>query len=577
VHVLTEALRASQDPEQSASIRRALGNAQHLRFTLIGGDPAELDTAITHLSDTAATTAEMTPHSATQVLAPAMARHSRYKLDPEGNGADLAEALRLLRLAVALLPPGDPLRPVALDDFGVVLKSCYEREGDPEKVNEAVRAQREAVALTPQGHEMLGVRLLDLGLTLIQRYSLTEDIEDLQQAQECWRRTATLPGLSRTHYAWVLEAAGLSLMAGFQRSSDPATQVAEAVRLLREALVLTPDLDPLRRSFLASTLMTNWLYTRRFSDVQEARKLADAAVAALPADSPVLPNALGVAATSRMVRSSVLAAPFVRRKVVRLLRREVELTPPGHTQRAHALTALGNVLRIGGLRRRPRRTDLVNAAELFQEAALEQQCAPSARLFAARAWGEVRAECGDWHGALDGYAVAVDLLPFLAPRHLVRSDQEFLLSQVVGLGAEAAACAVRCGRPGLAVGLLEQARGVLLSHAFDADSDLTRLRETAPDLADRFEELRDALDTATDSQDRGFLEHALLGVPHGPDAGADLRQRLAAEWRELTGRIRADHPEFGLLRPVREWDERELRATAAAGPVVLFNVYHLVI
>ncbi|WP_234425795.1 CHAT domain-containing protein, partial [Streptomyces kebangsaanensis] len=39
-----------------------------------------------------------------------------------------------------------------------------------------------------------------------------------------------------------------------------------------------------------------------------------------------------------------------------------------------------------------------------------------------------------------------------------------------------------------------------------------------------------------------------------------------------TDRIRAEHPELGLLRPVRDWDERELRATAAAGPVVLVNV-----
>ncbi|MFI9548886.1 CHAT domain-containing protein [Streptomyces sp. NPDC052016] len=56
------------------------------------------------------------------------------------------------------------------------------------------------------------------------------------------------------------------------------------------------------------------------------------------------------------------------------------------------------------------------------------------------------------------------------------------------------------------------------------------------------------------------------------DAPADRRQQLAAAWRELTSRIRAEHPGLGLLRPVREWDERELRATAAEGPVVLVNV-----
>ncbi|MFV0131934.1 hypothetical protein ACLGIH_01450 [Streptomyces sp. HMX87] len=39
VHVLTEALRASREPGLSAAIRRALGNAQRARFTLIGAMP----------------------------------------------------------------------------------------------------------------------------------------------------------------------------------------------------------------------------------------------------------------------------------------------------------------------------------------------------------------------------------------------------------------------------------------------------------------------------------------------------------------------------------------------------------
>ncbi|MGW1786047.1 CHAT domain-containing protein [Streptomyces sp. NPDC002143] len=574
VHVLTEALRASQDPEQISAIHGALGEAQQTRFALIGGDLAELDSAITHL-DAAATSAELTPDTAPELLAPAMARYARYEHDPEGNRADLTEALRLLRQAVALLPPGHPSRPEALDGLGQVLKGDYARTGNPGELHEAVLAHREAVTLTPEGHARLGVRLLNLSMTLISRHLLTEDGEDLREGQDCWRRATALSSLGRAHHATLLGWAGLSLMAGSQRAPDPAAQLDQAVRLLREPLALTPEGDPLlprRRSNLAGALMNHWRYTRRLSDVREARNLADAAVAALPANSPELLAALGVAATSRMVSSRSLGSSVVRREVVMLLRRAVEVTPPGHTHRTHQLWSLGNVLRIGGTRRRLRRTDLVNAAEAFQEAALEQQCAPSERLNAARAWGEVRAELGDWHSALDGYAVAVDLLHSLAPRHLVRADQEFVLSRAVGLGAAAAACAVRCGRPGLAVGLLEQARGVLFSHAFDADSDLTRLRETAPDLADRFEELRDALDTATDNRDQGFLEDVPLGAIHGPDARADLRQRLAAEWRELTGRIRAEHPELGLLRPVREWDEHELRATAAAGPVVLLNV-----
>ncbi|MEV5551802.1 CHAT domain-containing protein [Streptomyces sp. NPDC052309] len=314
--------------------------------------------------------------------------------------------------------------------------------------------------------------------------------------------------------------------------------------------------------------------TYRSSDVREARELADAVVAALPPDSPELPGALAVAAEARLAGLGSLMSSAVRKEAVALFRRAVEVTPPGHARRTLRLTNLGIVLRDRGTGR-GRRADAAEAAEVFRTAALETQCPPSERLNAARYCGDLWAELGAWDRALDGYVTAVDLLHSVAPRHLLRDDQEFLLSRTVGLGAAAAACAVRCGRPALAVGLLEQARGVLLSHAFDADSDLTRLREAAPRLADRFEELRAALDTATESRDRLSAEFA-DGQPrdasHAAEARADRRQRLAAEWRELTSRIRAEHPGLGLLRPVREWDERELRATAAAGPVVLVNV-----
>ncbi|WP_435224538.1 CHAT domain-containing protein [Streptomyces sp. Tue6028] len=575
VRVLTEALAVSRDPQQGAALRRALGNARRARFTMAGGDPAELDGAIAQFSDTAGAAGEVTPQTAPRLLGPAMALYNRYERDPEENEADLTEALRLLRSAVAVLPRDHPDRPVALDDLGLVLVSSYARTGDPQELHEAVRVHREAVALTPGGHEMLGVRLLNLGMALGVRHLLTEDGEDLREAREFRDRAATLPGLGPAHEAMLRGSQGISLMTGFARAADPVAQLDRAIDRLRQAVALTPEGDPRlprRRHNLAAALMSRCGQRPLLSDAREARELADAVIAALPPASPDLPGALTVAASSRLLSPRALWSSAARDEAVALFRRAVDLTPPGHTQRTPRLMNLGNVLRDRGPGRRRRRADLAAAAAVFQEAAREEQCAPSLRLDSARAWGDVRAELGDWAGAVDGYALAVDLLHSVAPRHLARDDQEFLLSRTVGLGAAAAACAVRCGRPGLAVGLLEQARGVLLSHAFDADSDLTRLRETAPELADRFERLREALDTATDSRAQAFLAEGPLNHARDADAQADLRQRLAAEWRELTRRIRVEHPDLGLLRPVREWDERELRATAAAGPVVLVNV-----
>ncbi|MYR41524.1 CHAT domain-containing protein, partial [Streptomyces sp. SID5910] len=579
VAVFSGALDAARDPEQRVGVRAALGNALRARHARTG-DPADLDAAISHLSAVAAVSTQATPRSGARLLAPAMALHARYRLDPDGNHADLAEALTLLRRAESLLPPGHPERPVTLCDLGLVLSDSYEHGGRPDELNEAIEALRAGVALTPDGHEMLGVRLLNLGMALGLRHGLSGDGEDLREAQECRDRAGRLPGLGRAHRATLLGSTGISVMTGFERAPDPVARLGEAIGLFRQALALTPADDPLlprRRHNLAIALMARCERAWRRSDAREAHRLADAVVAALPEDSPELPAALTVAAESRLSGLGSLVAPGVRAEAVALLRRAVEATPPGHARRALRLTNLGVVLRDRSTGR-GRDADLAEAAEVFRTASLEQQCPPSQRLNAARACGDLWARLGVWDRALDAHVRAVDLLHSVAPRHLPRDDQELLLGRTVGLGATAAACAVRCGRPGLAVGLLEQARGVLLSHAFDADSDLTRLRERAPALADRFEELRAALDTATESREplsEESTDRLADGGAHpsgAADARADRRQRLAAEWEELTRRIRTEHPGLGLLRPVREWDESELRATAAAGPVVLVNV-----
>ncbi|MFD6420468.1 CHAT domain-containing protein [Streptomyces sp. NPDC060198] len=571
IALFSGALRAAESPESAGVLRVSLSNALRAR-SVATGSHADLDAALS-LIERPLSSAEGPEGPRLPLLTPAMALYNRYLRDPRTNRADLDEALRRLRLAVALMPTGHPDRPTALDDLGLVLIACHQQSGDPAELNEAVTAHRESVALTREGHGSLGPRLLNLSGALSLRHQLTEDGADLREVQECRRRAAELPGTSVAHRASTLSSLGIGLVSGFERLPGPADRLDEAVRLLRQGLALTPEGDPMlprRRLNLAVALLhriSHGVRQDEAAEAREARALADAVVAALSPDSPHLAGALTVAANARLLNPLTLVSSKARAEVVALLRRALGATAPGHPTRTRRLTNLGNALRLTGPRRRPEHGALAEAAEHFRQAALEQQCPPAPRLGAAQAWGEVRAELGDWAGALEGYVVAVDLLHSVAPRHLVRDDQEFLLSRTVGLGSAAAACAVRCGRPGLAVGLLEQARGVMLSHTFDADSDLTRLRETAPDLADRFEELRAALDRATGSD--GFLPEEASGPV---DTRADERQLLATAWQDLTATIRAEHPELGLLRPVRDRDEGELRTTAAAGPVVLVNV-----
>ncbi len=66
------------------------------------------------------------------------------------------------------------------------------------------------------------------------------------------------------------------------------------------------------------------------------------------------------------------------------------------------------------------------------------------------------------------------------------------------LGGDSAACAVAAGRPGRAMELLEQGRGVLWSQTLNRRTDTTALVSTVKALADRLVAIRSELDQPTD-------------------------------------------------------------------------------
>ena len=71
----------------------------------------------------------------------------------------------------------------------------------------------------------------------------------------------------------------------------------------------------------------------------------------------------------------------------------------------------------------------------------------------------------------------------------------------------------KAGQPALAAQLLDHGRGVLLGQALDERTDLTALASSRPDLAARFNQLRDQLDPRLPGADP-----ALAAGPDGQQA-----------------------------------------------------------
>jgi hypothetical protein len=215
---------------------------------------------------------------------------------------------------------------------------------------------------------------------------------------------------------------------------------------------------------------------------------------------------------------------------VRVAREAVAGLPAEHPDRVHLLRALALALKS----RRRRLGDTVagrEARSLLAEAAQTGHDGPLRRALTANMAGLLAMNDGDWREAAEHLAYAIALLPDVASRRLSRRDRESQLSLLTGLIQRAAVCAVAVGAAKSAVVLLERGRGILLRQALEGHSDLTDLRRWRPDLADRFEDLRQRIDVvsiATGIAGDGFnFDHI------------HARHDLTRQWQQLIEEIRS--------------------------------------
>lgn len=139
-----------------------------------------------------------------------------------------------------------------------------------------------------------------------------------------------------------------------------------------------------------------------------------------------------------------------------------------------------------------------DAIPVLHEATRAPAAPITIRLTAAADWTRALENTGATAQArYTAYREAVELLPLLAWRGSSRADHERLLAEQTGLASVAAAAAIDADDPGAAIEVLEHSRSVLWGRMLDLRTDLAGLRAADPDLADRLDAVRAALDTTS--------------------------------------------------------------------------------
>lgn len=508
------------------------------------------------------------------------------------------DLLERLALMIERTAPRRRRHSQAVEIYAAALMVRHLMSGRKGDLDEAIRVGRSLLTMRPSRKDSeLLFRRVQLASGLYLKYLNTNDRQFLDESIRLQREVRAM--ISPGHLIWATVTSNLAVGLGerFGESGD-VDALRESVVLQREAIASTPTDD-------YQTVLTRSVGVILSPTTGRARRLAARSeVGSAVVNAHQLPQRLANLGSVLNFLFTIDGDPDLLVEAVDVLRRALRLLPIGHTQRPSVSRQLADALLVTqshggdppvgnllveaaallrqGLASLPADhpdaaiqryllgevsyrhyastgddADRVVAIEHWRDACQVTTALPEVRGAAAQRWGDAAAQASDWPEAVEGYAVAVEMVGRRASRSLARADQERALRGPAGVVRNAAACAVAAGNPNLAVELLEQGRGILLSRVLDTRSDLSELRSQHPHLAAEFVRVRDAFDRPSTSA--------------GLD-GADSiirRHALAREWDALLATIRSlDRFETFLLPRAAA----DLVHAAADAAIVMVNV-----
>jgi tetratricopeptide (TPR) repeat protein len=204
-----------------------------------------------------------------------------------------------------------------------------------------------------------------------------------------------------------------------------------------------------------------------------------------------------------------------------------------------------------------KRIDRAELAQLAERARGMMSSPPKAHLQAMAMVALLAQAMGAHKLAAESFRDAVQALPRVARWEVAWTDRERSAGDFTGMVGEAVAAHLNIQDPKAAWEIAEQGRSVLLSAQLDLRTDLTELRRIRPDLAERFENLQNDLDT-------------------GADVPARTRDQVTAaqgwtqdfNWHKVLADIRGLDGFEKFLTPL---DWADLTQAAEGGAVVLVN------
>jgi tetratricopeptide (TPR) repeat protein len=483
---------------------------------------------------------------------------------------DLSNAVEAYETAVDSISEDDSMRIPYLRSLSSALLKRYERQGSMGDLITGVQTLQDIVYVTAADESTLPATLNNLGNLLQYVYDMTESKDILLQALDANQRAVELSKPEDSNRAIYTSSLGIVFLTLFERDRSPS-YLKSAIINQRQALTLLPNEHPDRGRCLHN--LGNALIAQfEIDDDLDCLNLAitnlqDAASALLDnaTGRPACLISLGIAAKKRYELENSLADINLAVSSIELAINE---TAPDHPQRASFLNTYGTTLQTQFAESNSNE-DYNRVIQAYEDAARSIESPPTIRIIAARNAANLLL-FRDIRRASESYKLAVELLPRVSPRTLSRGEQQSALTEFVGLGSTAAAlCLEAHGSPLEALQRQEQGRGIMASLISDTRTEITALETSHKELASRFQELRNELDTpmprytGTVTSDDEQYQFQLK-----------IRRRgmVSLQFDQVLEEIRGQKDFERFLLPPSEHDMTEL---AERGPIVVFNICRL--
>jgi tetratricopeptide (TPR) repeat protein len=487
-----------------------------------------------------------------------------------GELTDLEDCIFNLQKVVGLTDEGHPDKPIRLSNFGLSQLKRFERLGDLADIEDCISNLQKAVQHTEDGHPNMPAYLGNLGISQGKLYDRLGEQIDLEDSISNLGKAVQFTMDGHRDKPIYLGNLGTSQLRLYWRFAE-LTSLEDSILNLQKSVLLTEDGHPDKPIYISNLGVCQRIrfeHLGKLTDLQNSISNLHEAVRLTEDEHPNKPRYFGNLGLSQLKRYECNSEQTDIEEAIWHFKKAVQLTDEDHPRRANCLSELGTAQRLR-FECLGRPADLIDSISAFREAAKSKTAYPRDTLSAARQWAEASHRNGDLPSALDGYRLALEILPKVAWLGLsTASRQNWLIQEgSENLTCLSATCAIQLGRLEEAVELLDLGRSVFWQQASSLRSDLEELRKMEPELADCLGKVGQKLDAGNFSSSLLSDREQHIGAHDAQDVGKE-RRRLVAEWQGLLDRVR-QLPQFEhFLKPV---PFRQLRQAANGGQVVLIN------